>query len=334
MFALRIRSKKFIMENNNYFSDRIETGIIKRACRTVTITFAAFIFLYLPLSINAQIMDNNSIIARGAELELLGSGFSFTEGPAPDAEGNVYFTDQPNNTIVKWDYSTGELSVFMDDAGRSNGMYFDKDGNLLTCADMDNELWSINMNGEVTVLVENWDDKLLNGPNDLWIRPDGGLYFTDPLYKRDYWDRDPEMQQDGEHVYFINADRSRFFRVAEDLVKPNGIIGTPDGKKLYVADMGGRKTYVYDINNDGTLSNKKLFAEMGSDGMTIDNMGNVYLTGRGVTVFDKHGEQIAHIPVDKRWTANICFGGPERDILFITAMDAIFGIKMNVRGVN
>ena len=292
------------------------------------------LLIFQLLTVNAQIMDKNSIITEGAVLELLGDGFSFTEGPAPDAEGNVYFTDQPNNTIVKWNHSTGEFTVFMDDAGRSNGMYFDHSGNLLTCADMDNQLWAISMNGEVTVLVENYHGKLLNGPNDLWIRPDGGIYFTDPLYKRGYWERDPEMQQDGEHVYYLSADGNRYFRVDENLVKPNGIVGTPDGKRLYVADIGDSKTYVYDINEDGTLSNRKLFCELGSDGMTIDDHGNVYLTGRGVTVFDSNGGQIAHIPVDKRWTANICFAGPNRDMLFITAMDAVYRLKMNVRGVN
>jgi gluconolactonase len=299
-------------------------------------TFTALVLLLLifqSLSLNAQIMDKNSIIAEGATLDLLGDGFRFTEGPAADKNGNVYFTDQPNNTIVKWNHSTGELSVFMDDAGRSNGMFFDHDGNLVTCADMNNELWSISMDGEVTVLADNYGGDLLNGPNDLWIRPDGGIYFTDPLYKRNYWERDPEMQQDGEHVYFLEPGTNRYFRVDEDLVKPNGIIGTPDGKKLYVADIGDNKTYVYDINPDGTLSNRKLFCELGSDGMTIDNQGNVYLTGKGVTVFDKNGERIAHIPIDKGWTANICFAGSERDMLFITAMDAVFGIKMNVRGV-
>ena len=299
------------------------------------IIITVLLLLFPFLSVNSQIMDKNNIIAEGAELDLLGEGFKFTEGPAPDAHGNVYFTDQPNNTIVKWNWTTGEFSVFMEEAGRSNGMYFDIDGNLITCADMDNELWSVDMETkEVAILVDNWNSKLLNGPNDVWVRPDGGMYFTDPLYKRGYWERDPEMQQDGEHVYFLSADRSRFFRVDEDLVKPNGIIGTPDGKTLYVADIGDKKTYVYDINEDGTLSNRRLFCDLGSDGMTMDDRGNVYLTGRGVTVFDKSGERIAHIPVDKGWTANICFAGPDRDMLFITAMDAVFGIKMNVRGVN
>jgi gluconolactonase len=140
------------------------------------------------------------------------------------------------------------------------------------------------------------------------------------------------MQQDGEYVYYLSPDRSRLMRVAENIVKPNGIIGTPDGKKLYVADIGDDKTYVYDINEDATLSNQRVLFELGSDGMTLDNKGNVYVTGDGVTVFDKTGEKIAHIPVDKGWTANVCFGGPDRQTLFITAMDSVFGLKMEVKG--
>ncbi|MCF8335324.1 MAG: SMP-30/gluconolactonase/LRE family protein [Bacteroidales bacterium] len=290
------------------------------------------VFIFHSLALNAQIMDEKSIVADGASLELLGDGFEFTEGPAPDEQGNVYFTDQPNNEILKWNASTGEVSVFMDEAGRSNGMFFDDQGNLITCADMKNQLWSIGMDGKVEVLVDNYKGKRLNGPNDLWIHPNGGIYFTDPLYERDYWERDPEMQQDGQHVYYLGPDRSRLIRVEEDLMQPNGIIGTPEGKKLYVAGIGDDKTYVYDINEDGTLSNRKLFAELGSDGITIDNEGNIYLTGEGVTVFDSEGEKIAHVPVDKDWTANVCFGGLDRDVLFITAMDSVFGLKMNVRG--
>jgi len=300
----------------------------------LTIGLLALLMGYFLISCNAQVSDKGSIIKPGAQLQLIGDGFRFTEGPARDRYGNVFFTDQPNNKIIKWDALTGELSVFMDNAGRSNGMFFDREGNLITCADMENQLWKVTMDGEVTVLIDNYNGNLLNGPNDLWIRPDGGIYFTDPLYKRDYWVRDPEMKQNGEHLYFLSADRKKLFPVDQNLVKPNGIIGTPDGKKLYVADIGDNKTYVYDIEPDGTLTNRKLFAELGSDGMTIDNQGNIYLTGRGVTVFNKQGEQISHIPVNKGWTANVCFAGPEKDMLFITAMDAVFGLQMNVKGVD
>lgn len=281
----------------------------------------------------SQVKDKTSIIAKDATLEKLGDGYSFTEGPAADKEGNVYFTDQPNDKIIRWSASTGELEVFLDNAGRSNGTYFDKQGNFYTCADMDNQLWMFDKEGNRTVLIDKYDNKLLNGPNDLWIDAKGGIYFTDPLYKRNYWTRNPERQQDGEHVYYLYPDRKTLIRVDEKLVKPNGIIGTPDGKKLYVADIGANKTYVYDIQKDGKLANRKLFAELGSDGMTIDNKGNIYLTGKGVTVFNKKGEQIAHIPVNENWTANVCFGGKNNDILFITAMGSVYGLKMNVKGV-
>lgn len=281
---------------------------------------------------HAQIVDDNSLVASGAAVEKLGDGYKFTEGPTPDKDGNVYFTDQPNNTIIRWEAATGNLTTFSAESGRSNGLYFDNNGNLLACADMDNQLWSFDMAGNPTVVIENYDGKLLNGPNDLWVDPKGGIYFTDPLYKRDYWTRDPAMQQDGQHVYYMTPDRKSVRRVDSNLKQPNGIVGTPNGKTLYVADIGDKKTYVYDIQKDGSLANRTLFTEMGSDGMTLDSKGNLYLTGPGVTIFDKKGQKIGHIPIDARWTANVCFGGKDRKTLFITAMDAVYGLKMNVPG--
>lgn len=273
-----------------------------------------------------------SIIAQGAKVEKLAEDFSFTEGPAVDKKGNVYFTDQPNNRIMKWS-TNGKLSIFLDKSGRANGMYFDKKGNLLTCSDMDNEIWSIDNKGKHVVLLTDYKGKKLNGPNDLWIHPDGGIYFTDPLYVRDYWTRDSKAQQEGEYVYYMSPDRKTVIPVALDLEKPNGIIGTPDGKFLYVADIKANKTYVYEIQKDGSLSGKKLFTELGSDGMTIDSEGNIYLTGRGVTVFNPKGEKIEHIQVDARWTANVCFGGKDMKTLFITASQYLYSLRMNVKGV-
>jgi gluconolactonase len=271
------------------------------------------------------------VIAPGAKVKELAGVFKFTEGPAVDAGGNVFFTDQPNNRIHKWSVDD-KLSIFHEKPGRANGLYFDKKGNLLACADLNNQLWSIDPKGKVTVLVKGYKGKKLNGPNDLWIDRKGGIYFTDPFYRRKYWSRGP-MEQDGQHVYYLYPGRKKLIRVTEDLVTPNGIIGTPDGRKLYVADLGARKTYVYSINADGTLSNKKLFCSMGSDGMTIDNEGNIYLTGKGVTVFNKAGEKIEHIAIDEGWTANVCFGGRDMRTLFITAMDSLYAIKMRVKGV-
>ncbi|MBN2136785.1 MAG: SMP-30/gluconolactonase/LRE family protein [Sedimentisphaerales bacterium] len=274
---------------------------------------------------------NKGIIAPGAKVELLSDGFKFTEGPAVDAEGNVYFTDQPNNRIHKWSVE-GKLSTWHDSPGRANGLFFDKKGSLIACADLDNELWLIDVNGKATVLVKGYKGKKLNGPNDAWVDPKGGIYFTDPFYKRPYWNRGP-MEQDGQHVYYVKPGQKEAIRVIEDLVQPNGIIGTADGKGLYVADIGAGKTYVYRVKDDGSLDEKKLFCSMGSDGMTIDNQGNIYLTGKGVTVFDSSGKKIEHIAIDEGWTANVCFGGKDRRTLFITAMDSLYAIKMRVAGV-
>jgi len=270
------------------------------------------------------------IIAAGAKVEKLAGDFAFTEGPACDAEGNVYFTDQPNDRIMKWGVD-GKLSTFMQPCGRSNGLCFDGKGNLIACADEKNELWSIDSQGKATVLVKEYKGKLLNGPNDVWIRPDGGIYFTDPFYKRDYWKRGP-VEQDGQCVYYLSPDRQKLVRVVDDLRQPNGIIGTPDGKTLYVADIGARKTYVYSIQGDGSLADKKLFCEMGSDGMTIDDQGNVYLTGRGVAVFDKSGKKIQQIDVPEGWTANVCFGGKDMQTLLITASKGLYAIRTQVKG--
>ncbi|MEZ6098861.1 MAG: SMP-30/gluconolactonase/LRE family protein [Pirellulaceae bacterium] len=274
-----------------------------------------------------------SVVAGGATLEKLPGEYRFTEGPSVDRKGDVYFTDQPNDRIVKWTASTGQVEDWLKPAGRANGTWVDRHGNLIACADEKNQLWSITPDKTVTVLLKDYDGKLFNGPNDVWERPSGGLYFTDPLYRRDYWQRDPAPQQDGQHVYYLAPGGTKAFRVTSDLRQPNGIIGTADGTTLYVADIGASKTYAYHINDDGTLTDKRLFCEQGSDGMTIDRIGNVYLTGRGVAVYNPRGEKIEQIDVPQRWTANVTFAGPHRDILFITASTAIYSIKMQVQGV-
>lgn len=275
--------------------------------------------------------QENELIADGAELQLVSDGFEFTEGPAADAEGNVYFTDQPNNRIHKWSANDGKVTVFMEEAGRANGLYFDAEGFLYAAADKYSELWQISPKKEVKVLLDKFRGQRLNGPNDLWIAPDGGIFLTDPFYKRPYWNHSKQPIKE-QRVYYITPNRKGLFIAADGLVKPNGIIGTPDGKYLYVADIEDNKTWRYRIGEDGKLENKTLFTELGSDGMTIDEQGNLYLTGDGVTVFNHEGEKILHIPVDREWTANVTYGGKERKTLFITAMDSLFSLEMNVSG--
>lgn len=289
------------------------------------------LLLLLPF-FGSSLYAQSPVIADGAELTLVSDRFSFTEGPAADARGNIYFTDQPNNDI--WIYtSEGELKLFMDEAGRSNGLYIAENGNILACADDESELWSITPDKEITVLVDGFEGKRLNGPNDLWQDPKGGIYFTDPYYQREYWER-TEKEIEEERVYYITPDREDLMIVADGLVQPNGIIGTPDGKTLFVADIGDGKTYSYSILDDGTLSNRTLFTDMGSDGVTLDEQGNLYLTGNGVAVFNKQGEQIEQITIPKNWTANVTFGGADHQTLFITASEAVYTLQMKVRGAN
>ncbi|MDR1918581.1 MAG: SMP-30/gluconolactonase/LRE family protein [Tannerellaceae bacterium] len=289
-------------------------------------------FLALAPFFPADGQTAQGLIAPGAKVEKLAEGFSFTEGPAVDNKGNVYFTDQPNDRILMWSVD-GTLTTFHENTGRANGLYFDKQNKLLSCSDMDNEIWSFEASGKHTVIVTDFEGKKLNGPNDLWVHPQGGIYFTDPLYKRDYWTRDPQMQQEGQYLYYVTPDRKKVERMDTGFEQPNGIIGSPDGKRLYVSDIRARKTYVYEIQPEGSLTNKKLFVSMGSDGMTMDERGNVYLTGRGVTVFNPAGEQIEQIPVEANWTANVCFGGEDMQTLFITASEYLYSLRMNVKGV-
>ena len=290
----------------------------------------AFLLLAL-FGAGAALAAPAPITAPNATLQRLADGFAFTEGPACDAKGNVFFTDQPNDRILEWS-ADGKLSTFLHPAGRANGLCFDAKGNLWACADEKNALWRITPQGKATVVLATYGGKLLNGPNDVWVRPDGGLYLTDPFYKRDYWKRGP-MEQDTQGVYYLPPGGTALTRVAGDLQQPNGIIGTPGGKTLYVADIGAGKTYAYDVGRDGALSGKRLFCELGSDGMTIDSEGDVYLTGQGVTVFDKTGAQILKIPVAEGWTGNVCFGGRDKHTLFITASKGLYALRMRVKGV-
>lgn len=292
-----------------------------------------FLFAFAIILMGFGFVQNeglNEIIQPGAELEKLAGDFLFTEGPSADSKGNVYFTDQPNDRIMVWTVSD-QLSTFMQPSGRSNGLSFDKKGNLWACADEKNELWQIAPDKNVTIIPSKYEEKLLNGPNDLWIDREGGVYFTDPFYKRSWWEHTTKPQEI-QGVYYLSPDHKTITRVADDLVQPNGIVGTPDSKKLFVADIGGNKIWSYSINKDGSLDNKTLFCEMGSDGMTIDSKGNIYLAGKGVTIFDRNGSKIGNIPVPESWTANVCFGGPDMKSLFITASKGLYRIKLKVKG--
>jgi len=287
--------------------------------------------LILALSCSQKPKDK-SVVTDGAKPVLLSSAFAFTEGPAADKDGNVYFTDQPNNQIIKWNEADGTFSVFLDNSNRSNGMFFDHEGNLVACADLYNQLISIAADQSISILAEHYNGTLLNGPNDLWIDNKGGIYITDPFYQRPWWNHN-KKPQDAQCVYYLSPGGTELIRVADNLQTPNGIIGTPDNKLLYISDIDAGKTYSFEIMPNGHLTNQKLLFEKGSDGMTLDELGNIYITNSdGVTVFDKEGNQIDQISIPEGWTANVCFGGKNRDKLFITASKSVYLLDMKVKG--
>jgi gluconolactonase len=302
--------------------------------------------------------DPNCLVSASQHgiLDTIQKGFSFTEGPAVDKHGNVFFTDQPNDKIYKWRASTGQITTFLTGTGRSNGMAFDKNGYLIACADMHGELWKIAPNGSHTVLVNNYQGKLLNGPNDVWINPkNGGIYITDPIFPRDYWDAsDPRKQPwepthseqaatgKGGHVYYLAPGSHTLVRVTTMAgwnadTWPNGITGTPDGKKLYVNNWtydGTGQIKVFKINSNGTLSNMQTLVNNLNfcDGMSLDEQGNIYVSGGpALNAYDKHGNKVLTIP-GGGGTNNV-FAGANNKILFMTSPDRVTSVKMNVKGV-
>jgi len=306
----------------------------------------------------SNIYDPFRLVSSSAHgrLDTIQTGFSFTEGPAVDKHGDVFFTDQPNDKIYKWSAKSGRVSLFLQGTGRSNGMAFDKQGNLIACADLHGELWKIYPNGSHKVLVDNYNGKKLNGPNDVWINPKtGGIYITDPIFPRDYWvPGDPRIQPwepthseqaatgKGGHVYYLAPGSSKLTRVttmpewnADSW--PNGIVGSPDGKKLYVNQWsynGSGGIWSFDINHNGTLRNMNTFVPGLDflDGMSMDEKGNVYVSGGpGVRAYDKNGNKVLEIPV--AGPTNNVFAGENNKELFITSQNFVTSIKMNVKGV-
>jgi gluconolactonase len=262
-------------------------------------------------------------VAQDATITELARGFEFAEGPASNAAGDVYFSDLKTSKTHKC-ATDGKLSTHRTDSGGANGLFFDADGSLIACEGDRGRLVSIDPRGQVTVLAAEYQGKRFNKPNDLWIAPSGGIYFSDPAYGT-------RPTQDGENVYYLAPDRKRVVCAIDDLVRPNGLVGTPDGKTLYVSDHGSRKIYAYDIGPDGSLSNKRFFAPVGADGMCMDSEGNVYLAEDAVLVYSPSGERIATIEVPEQPT-NLCFGGKDGHILFITTRPALYSIQMRLAG--
>jgi gluconolactonase len=238
----------------------------------------------------------------------------------------VYFSDVGVSRTYKWSLD-GKVTLFREDTGSANGLAFDRAHNLLVCESGRGRVTSIAPQGRATVVANQYNAKRFNQPNDLWIDPQGGAYFSDPIYGQ------AEKRQDGEHVYYVTPDRKRVIRVIADMVRPNGLVGTPDGTMLYVTDHGAKQTYVYVIERDGSLSHKRLFAPVGADGMKLDREGNLYLAEKDILVYDSAGKHLETIEIPEQPT-NLCFAGPDGHTLFVTARSAVYTLQMRVAGAH
>ncbi len=272
----------------------------------------------------AGLAPGESLVEPGAAAVEVGSGYGFTEGPAANRAGEVYFTDIPNNTIHRWSPATG-VTAWNTNSGGANGLYFDAAGRLLACEGERQRVVAYEADGATTVLAAEFGGKPFNQPNDLWVAPGGGIYFSDPNYAK------RPNTQDKEGVYYRPPGGGAIVRVIDDFVKPNGLIGTPDGKTLYATDINGRRTWAYRIQPDGTLSDRRLLCERGSDGMALDERGNVYLTSGVVAVYAPDGKLVEEIRFPQA-PANVTFGGADRRTLFVTARKSVYTLRMAVRG--
>jgi len=260
------------------------------------------------------------LIAPGATLKTVPSTFVFSEGPAADADGNIYFSDILAGQIWKWSWKDGTVSLYKENLSEPNGLYFDSNGRLVICEMKKNRVLLDDMNGNITVITDSYNGKKLHMPNDLWIDPRGGIYFSD-------FTGPGEEAGEGLQVYYIAPDTKTLTKVTTDLEHPNGVIGTPNGKTLYIAELN--VVWVFDIQPDGSLSGKRYFCGENSDGFTMDEKNNLYCTGEKITIYNPQGEKIEEIETP---ASNLTFGGKNRTTLFITARESISTLEMSVKG--
>ncbi|MDF2378401.1 MAG: DUF1080 domain-containing protein [Verrucomicrobiales bacterium] len=263
------------------------------------------------------------LVKEDAEFRTLAEGFTFTEGPAVGPDGKIYFNDIPNERTHVFDPESGETTIYREPSGRANGLFFTPAGALIACEGGARRLTRTDYAGEVTVLAEEFEGKKLNSPNDVVPDGIGGFYFTDPRYGNG-----DDREIDVEAVYYVDR-KGELTQVAADLTKPNGLIICPEGKTLYIADPGAEKVWAYDIEGPGKIANKREFAPVGSDGMTVDKLGNIYVTWVDVIAFSPEGKEVLRLTPPER-PANCLLVGKT---LYVTARTGFYAIDLEVEGV-
>ena len=279
------------------------------------------------------------LIDADAELTQLGTGCEFTEGPVWHAEGKfLLFSDIPANKMKKWTAEEG-ITNFRVPSGKSNGLTYDKQGRLVTAEHANRRVSRTEADGTVVTIASHYEGKRLNSPNDVIVKSDGSIYFSDPPYglTADYG-VEGEQDLDFQGVYRLSPDGQTVTLLVDDFDRPNGLCFSPDESILYINDTERMHIRVFDVQSDGTIANGRIFAEEEGedgvpDGMKIDVHGNVYLTGPGgIWIFDPSGEHLGVIQISEQ-AANLGWGGDDWSTLFITASTSLYSIQCKVSGI-
>lgn len=282
-----------------------------------------------------------------ARVERLWTGARWSEGPVWFAAGRyLLWSDIPNNRIMRFDETDGNVSVFRDPSGNSNGHTVDRQGRLISCEHLNRRVTRTEYDGSVSILADSFEGKRLNSPNDVVVKSDGSIWFTDPSYGilMDYeGDRAPS-EIGACHVYRIDPDTNTVSRVADDYMKPNGLAFSPDESLLYIADTGvthtpGGPAHIrkHKVHADGTLTGGDVFAECSEgvfDGFRADRAGRIWSSAAdGVHCLSPNGELIGKVRIPEM-VGNVCFGGPKLNRLFICGTTSLYSVYLNVNGIS
>ncbi|MBT2442590.1 SMP-30/gluconolactonase/LRE family protein [Streptomyces sp. ISL-36] len=273
-------------------------------------------------------------------LERLHSDCRWAEGPLYlPAWRQLIWSDIPNDRLLRWDEATGAIGVFRSPAGHVNGNTLDREGRLVSCEQGNRRVTRTEHDGRVTVLADRFEGKRLNSPNDAVVRSDGSVWFTDPDFgiTSDYEGHRAQSEIGRCDVYRIDPVTAEVRRVADGFGGPNGIVFSPDERQLYVADTRARHIRVFDVHEDGTLSDGKVFAERadgGFDNIRFDDEGRLWAAALhdGVHCYDPDGTLIGRLLIPEP-VSNIAFGGPKNNRLFITATTSLYSLVMSVTGL-
>ena len=264
----------------------------------------------------------------GQQIDRIAAGYRFTEGPAWSREGFLLFSDVPNNQIIK--YVPGEKpTVFRENSNGANGNVFDAQGRFYTCESRTRRVVRMNKKGAIEVLAEKWEGRRLNAPNDIVVRKDGHIYFTDPAFGNQADTR--ELDFFG--VYHITP-KGELNLIAKPTGRPNGIAFAPGGHVLYVANSDEHNVRAYDVDHAGNTSNERIVisgVDGVPDGMRVDEKGNIYIAASGVAVYDPHGKLLETIQTPET-PANCTFGDGDLQTLYVTARTSVYRVRRNVKG--